>query len=224
MIIPVILSGGSGSRLWPLSREAIPSNFCPGGSQHHAAEHRVADRGAGRRNRADGGVQRRSTASWSPSSCARSASIPAAVILEPIGRNTAPAVAVAACTPSTAGRRSDSADPAGRSRHRRCRRLSRRRAASRAPRRSRPVDHLRHRSDRPGNRLRLHQGRRAAGRVRRMRRGALRRKARRSPPHSAICNPALIPGTAACSCFAPLPFWRNWSASPRRCWPPANRR
>ena len=28
-MIPVILSGGSGSRLWPLSREAYPKQFLP---------------------------------------------------------------------------------------------------------------------------------------------------------------------------------------------------
>ncbi|HRX71952.1 MAG TPA: sugar phosphate nucleotidyltransferase, partial [Candidatus Competibacteraceae bacterium] len=29
MIIPVILSGGSGARLWPLSRETYPKQFLP---------------------------------------------------------------------------------------------------------------------------------------------------------------------------------------------------
>ncbi|HPA89414.1 MAG TPA: sugar phosphate nucleotidyltransferase, partial [Quisquiliibacterium sp.] len=27
MLIPVILSGGSGTRLWPVSREALPKPF-----------------------------------------------------------------------------------------------------------------------------------------------------------------------------------------------------
>ncbi|MXV36056.1 MULTISPECIES: mannose-1-phosphate guanylyltransferase/mannose-6-phosphate isomerase [unclassified Saccharibacter] len=29
MVVPVILSGGSGSRLWPVSRKAYPKQFCP---------------------------------------------------------------------------------------------------------------------------------------------------------------------------------------------------
>ena len=29
MILPVILSGGAGTRLWPLSREAAPKPFMP---------------------------------------------------------------------------------------------------------------------------------------------------------------------------------------------------
>jgi mannose-1-phosphate guanylyltransferase / mannose-6-phosphate isomerase len=31
---PVILSGGSGTRLWPLSREAYPKQFLPLTSEH----------------------------------------------------------------------------------------------------------------------------------------------------------------------------------------------
>ncbi len=34
MIIPVILSGGSGTRLWPLSRETYPKQFLPLVDQH----------------------------------------------------------------------------------------------------------------------------------------------------------------------------------------------
>ena len=45
MLIPMILSGGSGTRLWPLSREHYPKQFLPtGGRGEHAAGHRAAAR------------------------------------------------------------------------------------------------------------------------------------------------------------------------------------
>ena len=34
MLVPVILSGGSGTRLWPVSREAMPKPFMKLGSPH----------------------------------------------------------------------------------------------------------------------------------------------------------------------------------------------
>ena len=34
MLLPVILSGGAGSRLWPVSREAMPKPFMRLGSPH----------------------------------------------------------------------------------------------------------------------------------------------------------------------------------------------
>lgn len=33
-VLPVVLSGGSGTRLWPLSREAYPKQFLPLVSEH----------------------------------------------------------------------------------------------------------------------------------------------------------------------------------------------
>ena len=35
LIIPTILCGGSGSRLWPLSRESFPKQFLSIGSAHN---------------------------------------------------------------------------------------------------------------------------------------------------------------------------------------------
>ena len=55
--IPVILSGGAGTRLWPLSRELMPKQLLK----------LVGDRTL---------LQDTSTASSSPSNCARSASSP----------------------------------------------------------------------------------------------------------------------------------------------------
>jgi mannose-1-phosphate guanylyltransferase / mannose-6-phosphate isomerase len=95
MITPVLLSGGVGSRLWPVSREGRPKQFLPLGGVHTMLQetlhrlqgiemtvpivvcneqHRflvaeqIRDRGVG----------------------------PATIILEPEGRNTAPAIALAA--------------------------------------------------------------------------------------------------------------------------------
>ena len=40
LITPVILSGGSGTRLWPMSRRDYPKQFLPlARGQHHAAGH-----------------------------------------------------------------------------------------------------------------------------------------------------------------------------------------
>ncbi len=101
-LIPVLLSGGSGTRLWPLSREAYPKQFLPlAGAQTmlQATWARVRDLGgaaplvvANEEHRFMVAEQLREV------DCA-----PAALILEPIGRNTAPAIAVAALQALTGG-------------------------------------------------------------------------------------------------------------------------
>jgi mannose-1-phosphate guanylyltransferase len=95
MILPVIMAGGSGSRLWPLSRQQFPKQFLTlngnssmlqatalrlSGLEHQAPmvicneEHRFAVAEQFRANKiANSGI-----------------------ILEPVGRNTAPAIALAA--------------------------------------------------------------------------------------------------------------------------------
>lgn len=96
MIVPVILSGGSGSRLWPLSRETYPKQFLP-----------LADRDTLLQNTAmriaelsDIGpllVVCNQEHRFMVAEQLRAVNMPpAAVILEPVGRNTGPAVAVAA--------------------------------------------------------------------------------------------------------------------------------
>ena len=95
MILPVIMAGGNGSRLWPLSRELYPKQFLTvsgklsmlqqtaarlTGMEHHAPllicneEHRFI---AAEQIRLGGFAH-------------------SGIILEPVGRNTAPAIALAA--------------------------------------------------------------------------------------------------------------------------------
>ena len=95
-ITPVVLSGGSGTRLWPLSRELYPKQLLPLVGQNTMLQDTLL--------RLDGvpnlgrpilvcNVEHRFLAAEQLAAAKRDA---AAIILEPLGRNTAPAVAVAA--------------------------------------------------------------------------------------------------------------------------------
>ncbi|HHW76709.1 MAG TPA: NTP transferase domain-containing protein, partial [Xanthomonadaceae bacterium] len=96
MIIPVILSGGSGTRLWPLSREAYPKQFLPLVDRRTLLQN-TALRIAGLADATAPLVVCNEEHRFMVAEQLRAVGIqPAAVILEPVGRNTAPAVAVAA--------------------------------------------------------------------------------------------------------------------------------
>ncbi|MCZ8277629.1 MAG: mannose-1-phosphate guanylyltransferase/mannose-6-phosphate isomerase [Acetobacteraceae bacterium] len=91
-ILPVILSGGTGTRLWPLSRESYPKQFWPLASdQTMLAETAARGTGAGflppmvvcnEAHRFLVAEQLRDKG--------------ASIVLEPVGRNSAPAIAAAA--------------------------------------------------------------------------------------------------------------------------------
>lgn len=92
---PVLLSGGSGTRLWPLSREAYPKQFLPLASERTMVQDtwlRVAPLAATRpivvaneEHRFLVAEQLRQIGAPVPH-----------ILLEPVGRNTAPAIAAAA--------------------------------------------------------------------------------------------------------------------------------
>ena len=94
-LYPVLLSGGSGTRLWPLSREAYPKQFLPLVGEEtmvQATWIRVASLAAGapivvanEEHRFLVAEQLRQIGAPTP-----------AILLEPMGRNTAPAIAAAA--------------------------------------------------------------------------------------------------------------------------------
>ena len=93
-LVPVILCGGSGTRLWPLSREGYPKQFLPllgGDSLLQATWRRVAAIGD-RPLVVSGEAHRFMVAEQLRLAGCR----PAAIVLEPVARNTAPAIAVAA--------------------------------------------------------------------------------------------------------------------------------
>ncbi|WP_245602296.1 mannose-1-phosphate guanylyltransferase/mannose-6-phosphate isomerase [Fodinicurvata fenggangensis] len=94
---PVILSGGSGTRLWPLSRESHPKQLLP--LQHESLS--LLQQTAGRVSASElflppllvASHDHRFLVAEQLRSCGI---VPDSILLEPMGRNTAPAIAVAA--------------------------------------------------------------------------------------------------------------------------------
>ena len=103
MIVPVVLSGGSGSRLWPLSRELYPKQFLPLLGESTMVQETVL-RLEGVADLASPLVvcneAHRFLAAEQLEEIGKK---PSAVLLEPVGRNTAPAVALAALQALTSG-------------------------------------------------------------------------------------------------------------------------
>ena len=94
-IIPVILSGGSGTRLWPVSRESFPKQLWPLISDHTLLQE-TALRARGERF-APPVVVCNQEHRFLIAEQLRAAGIPSArILLEPVGRNSAPAIAAAA--------------------------------------------------------------------------------------------------------------------------------
>ena len=95
-IVPVILCGGSGSRLWPMSRRLLPKQFLPLAGQHTLFQDTALRTrglsGAGAPIVVTNAEQRFLAADQ----LAEIGAAPRALLLEPVGRNTAPAVAAAA--------------------------------------------------------------------------------------------------------------------------------
>jgi len=91
--IPVVMCGGSGTRLWPLSRKALPKQFVPliqGKSLLQLTLERAGSLGAHQI------VVASEDHRFLAQECADAAGVHSTILLEPVARNTAAAMAVAA--------------------------------------------------------------------------------------------------------------------------------
>ncbi|MEJ2522468.1 MAG: mannose-1-phosphate guanylyltransferase/mannose-6-phosphate isomerase [Gammaproteobacteria bacterium] len=96
MIVPVILSGGSGTRLWPLSRQLYPKQLLPLLGQETMLQQTLL-RLKGVKDLAPPVIVCNEEHRFLVAEQLRRIDVaPAAILLEPAGRNTAPAVALAA--------------------------------------------------------------------------------------------------------------------------------
>jgi mannose-1-phosphate guanylyltransferase/mannose-6-phosphate isomerase len=95
MLVPVILSGGAGTRLWPLSRELYPKQLLPLTSQYTMLQETVR-RVAGLDATAPTVVCNEAHRFLVAEQLREISCVPRAIVLEPMGRNTAPAIALAA--------------------------------------------------------------------------------------------------------------------------------
>jgi mannose-1-phosphate guanylyltransferase/mannose-6-phosphate isomerase len=95
-VFPVILSGGAGTRLWPLSREMYPKQLLALTSEHSMLQD-TALRLAGITGSRPPLVVCNEAHRFTVAEQLRALDlVPSGILLEPIGRNTAPAVALAA--------------------------------------------------------------------------------------------------------------------------------
>ena len=97
-IIPVILSGGSGSRLWPLSRETYPKQYLNlNEKNNYSLLQNTFLRLKGLKNLKDPIIISNQEQRFIVAEQMRQINVkPHSIMLEPIGKNTAPAIALAA--------------------------------------------------------------------------------------------------------------------------------
>jgi mannose-1-phosphate guanylyltransferase/mannose-6-phosphate isomerase len=95
-LVPVILCGGSGSRLWPMSRRSLPKQFLPLVTERSLLQD-TALRLRGVRGASAPVVVANDEHRFLAADQLSAIGVkPRALILEPVGRNTAPAIAAAA--------------------------------------------------------------------------------------------------------------------------------
>ena len=95
-IVPVVLSGGTGSRLWPQSREQYPKQFLALASEHTLIQDSVLRTAPSDRFVAPVIVCNEQQRFIVAEQMRGVGIVPRAIVVEPLARNTAPAIAAAA--------------------------------------------------------------------------------------------------------------------------------
>lgn len=96
MIIPLVLAGGSGTRLWPLSRELFPKQLLNLTNDYSMLQNTLIRLKDGEEMGAPLVVCNETHRFMVAEQLRRIDLTPLSIMLEPVGRNTAPAIAVAA--------------------------------------------------------------------------------------------------------------------------------
>jgi mannose-1-phosphate guanylyltransferase len=95
MLLPIILAGGSGTRLWPLSRELYPKQFHALAGSHTMLQETVM-RLQGLDCESPLVICNEEHRFIAAEQLRQIGEDGATILLEPVGRNTAPAIALAA--------------------------------------------------------------------------------------------------------------------------------
>ncbi|MBP8277005.1 MAG: mannose-1-phosphate guanylyltransferase/mannose-6-phosphate isomerase [Propionivibrio sp.] len=96
MLTPIIMAGGSGSRLWPLSRQQYPKQFLALGDESLSMLQATIERLNGVKTNAPVLICNEEHRFLAAEQLRRLAIDETNILLEPMGRNTAPAIALAA--------------------------------------------------------------------------------------------------------------------------------
>lgn len=105
-LLPVIMAGGSGTRLWPLSRELHPKQFLTLPGQTHSMLQATLARLDGLTSANPLVISNEAHRFIAAEQLRQMGKLAGNILLEPVGRNTAPAIALAALTATR-----DGADP-----------------------------------------------------------------------------------------------------------------
>ncbi len=211
-LIPVIMCGGAGTRLWPVSRESMPKQFVSLIGQDTTFQ-QVLARISDPQLFARPIIITNADFRFVVAEQLRERNVEADIVLEPMRRDSGPAVAVAAvlATQRDATRWCSCSRPITSS--------ASPTSSGRLPERSascsrRPHRNIRNKTHLSGDKLWLHPSRRASSTAHTRMRSTRSSKSRMQPQRRLMWR-SIISGTAGIFCSTPRPCWPKSSNSSR---------